>query len=422
MRLAMRLNIRCDPRTWSYRLLERFAAEAALPDPLTMEDGSPVSDARTWRARRRAELLEAFRAHEYGRAPASPSEGVCLHRRVSEHALHGNAVRKQMRLSVSGQAKAPSFSLLLYLPTALRRAAVPAPVFLGLNFLGNHTVTDDTEVDLPRAWIPDDSRTRGRLAESLRGLESGSWCVEDLIARGYGLATVYAGDFVPDRVDAAHFGIQRWFREAGFGGPQGESWGAIAGWAWGLSRAMDHLCHDEDVDARRIVLFGHSRLGKAALWCGAQDTRFAAVIANNSGCGGAALARRKFGERVADVNRVYPHWFCARFRDFNGREEALPVDQHELLALIAPRPLYIASAESDLGADPMGEFSGAWHAGRVYAFLGARGLPERRLPAPDVPMRGTITYHIRTGPHGITRFDWAQFTAFADRHVCRPPC
>ena len=329
-----------------------------------------MRDAATWSSVRRGELLELFRECLYGRSPELRGQSSWTEASVDHEAFDGAATRKEVRVGLTASADGPTFPLLVYLPNAVRRSGRPAPMFLGLNFFGNQTICNDPAIAVSGSWVPDNSVTRGRPPELLRGVQSSSWPVAHILARGFGLATAYCGDIVPDRADAIATGLHRWFRDRGSSGASPDSWGAIGAWAWGLSRAMDYLCQDADVDARRIAVVGHSRLGKAALWAAAQDERFAVVVSNNSGCGGAALAMRKFGERVADVNDTNPHWFCDNFKRFNHREEALPVDQHELIALIAPRPVYVASAELDLAADPMGEFLAARHASPAYRTAG----------------------------------------------------
>lgn len=418
-RFAPSIRVACDQNAWRYRLLERRVPVLRLPDPLLSLDGSIVEGVDAW-GRRRAELLRSFEELEYGRTPPIDRDCVCREHAADAAALGGLATRKEVRISLVPGADGPSFLLLLYLPNRLLKVGTPPPVFLGLNFFGNQTVCADPGVSVSSNWVPSNSVTRGRTGEGLRGIQASSWPVHEILSSGFGLATAYCGEIVPDRPNALQSGLHAWCRANGLDRAAGDSWGAIGGWSWGLSRAMDYLCDDPDVDGRRVVLIGHSRLGKAALWAGAQDERFAIIVSNNSGRGGAALAMRKFGERVADINAVNPHWFCGNFRQFGGREETLPIDQHELIALIAPRPVYIASAQLDLAADPMGEFLAGRHADPVYRVLNAGGLDCSGMPPVNVPSMGRIGYHIRNGTHAITLFDWLQFLSYAEKHLPPP--
>jgi len=348
-----------------------------LPDPLVLADGRKVRDARTWTRKRRPELLRLFETHVYGRTPSGGPRPRFVIGKIDPSALGGRATRKEVAITFGKGAAARRLDLLLHLPNA---AKAPAPVFLGLNFQRNDAV---------------------------------KWPVETIVERGYGVASAYYGDLFPDRADGASESVLTLFPAER--GP--EAWGAIGVWAWAMSRALDYLETDRAVDAKRVALIGHSRIGKAALWAGAQDTRFALVISNESGCGGAALSKRIYGETVAAITKRFPHWFCANFARYADREADLPVDQHELLALIAPRPLYVASAVDDRWADPKGEFLGALGADPVYRLLGKDGLPVREMPAVDQPIHGTIGYHVRSGGHDLSDADWRHYLAFADLYL-----
>lgn len=393
-----------------------------LPDPLLSVSGKKIGNAEEWLRVRRPELLELFRAHVYGRNPETSPRAAAPVVSTGRGALGGKANRKLVRIPLTADPQGPGMDLLLYLPPS---ATGPVPTFLGLNFGGNHTLTADPEVPLTTRWVPNSAKTgvtNHTAGEASRGSDAAAWPVERILERGYALATVYYGDLEPDHPNGWKDGIRGTLARGGTNhvfGP--EEWGAIGAWAWGLSRVMDYLETDSAVDGKRVAVMGHSRLGKTALWAGAQDPRFAVVISNQSGEGGAALARRWFGETVWRINTSFPHWFCGRFKDYNQNVTALPVDQHELIALSAPRPVYVGSAEEDRWADPLGEFLSAKNAEPVYALLGQPGLGVAAQPPVNTPVGGTLGYHIRTGAHALLAYDWEQYLNFADRHLTASP-
>ena len=389
-----------------------------LPDPLLLENGRRVTDAGTWVSKRRPEILELFTTQVYGRSPAPRKDMHFEVTDVDKNALGGKAVRKQVTVYFSADRRGPQMNILIYLPA---KAKDPAPTFLGLNFNGNHTINADPGIKLSTSWVRSGGKgiVEKRATEQSRGTSSRRWAVDMIVDRGYGLATIYYGDVDPDFHDEFRNGVHPLFYKDGQTKPTAEEWGSIAAWAWGLSRAVDYFETDDVVDHEKIAVMGHSRLGKTSLWAGARDPRFAIVISNDSGCGGAALSLRRFGETVGRINTSFPHWFCDNFVKYNNNEEELPVDQHMLIALMAPRPVYIASAAQDRWADPRGEFLSGLNADAVYRLLGTDGIGVSKMPKPDQPVMNTIGYHVRTGGHDVKDFDWKAYLDFADKHYGR---
>ncbi|MFT4691446.1 MAG: hypothetical protein ACI9OD_003669 [Limisphaerales bacterium] len=401
-----------QPKGYNYD--EAKVPQYELPDPLVFNDGKPVKTRADW-GRRRAEVLKLFRDHVYGHAPKLRgglrvtvlSEGV---------ALNGLAVRKQVRIQLTDKPYGPRFDLLIYRPNA---ATKPVPAVIGYNFNGNHSIHSDPAIRVTKSWVRKKKGSGAvdhRATEAGRGKSANRWALEKILNRGYALATIYYGDVEPDHKDGWQSSLRSYHLQPGRTAPAPTDWGAIAAWSAGLSRALDYLGTDRSINEKQVALIGHSRLGKTSLWAGASDERFALVISNNSGCGGAALSRRAFGETVERINTSFPHWFNDRFNRYNDNENACPVDQHMLISLIAPRPVYIASAEKDQWADPNGEFLSGKHAGPVYELLGKQGLGVDTQPGLNQPVGDTIAYHYRTGGHDVTDYDWEQYLNFADRH------
>jgi hypothetical protein len=359
-----------------------------LPDPLRMADGSNVRSVEAWPARRR-EIHELFREHVYGRSPGVPERLRFDVLEENPSAMDGAATLKRIAVVSTQAGREHRFDVTLFLPNRVKGGV---PLFLLLN---NRPATN---------------------TDPTRREKSGFWPAEQVISRGFGIAAVQVGELAPD--DKARFrdGVIKLFEGAVEGSRPANAWGALAAWAWGASRAMDYFVGDPRIDATRVAVIGHSRGGKAALWAGAEDARFAMVVSNESGEGGAAMSRRNYGETLARITEVFPHWFARNYTGFAGREAALPVDQHMLLSLIAPRMLYVASADQDLWSDPRGEFLSLASSSPVFALWRDPPIASTAMPALQKPlMAGRRGYHVREGVHNLTPYDWDRFADFADK-------
>ena len=378
-----------------------------LPDVLALRSGERMADAKSWSSRRRPEILALYETEVFGKSPAKPAKLNYQVKNVEKGALGGKADRKIVTVYLDGTPTGTKMDLLIYLPAGAKKAV---PVFLGLSFAGVHTVANDPGVPLGSRWV---RQVKEASPESSRGSAASQWQVEKILAAGYGLATVDYNEIEPDFVGGMKYGIRALYFKPGQSEPAADEWGAIAAWAWAASRAMDYLEKDAGVDGGRVAIFGHSRLGKTALWAGARDTRFSVVIANESGEGGAAISRRNYGERTKDLNTRFPHWFDGNFKKYSGREEEMPFDSHMLLSLIAPRGLYVASAEEDRWSDPRGEFLGAAYASAIWELFGRKGIGTMEMPGLHQPVGEHVRYHIRAGKHDVTAYDWEQYLKFA---------
>ncbi len=360
-----------------------------LPDPLVANDGTIISTSIQWQEVRRPELMELFRENVYGHRPDTAYTIRFEETSHDDDALEGTAVCRQMKAVLTIDKRSFSFPFTVMLPKKTT-GKVPAVVLIN-----------------NREFAP---------LEKAVGAHDPFWPVRTLVDRGYATATFFTTDVDPDRADGYAEGVRSFF--ANGQAPADNAWRSLSAWGWAASRVLDYFETVDQVDATRTTVVGHSRGGKTALWCASEDTRFAIGYSNNSGCGGAALSRRAFGETVGRITSSFPHWFTPNFAKYAGRENELPIDQHELVSLVAPRAVYVTSADEDLWADPKGEYASLVGAAPVFQLLGEKSITTSEMPPIDTPIvLGKTGYHIRTGGHGLEQFDWDKFLDFADTIV-----
>lgn len=353
-----------------------------LPDPLVLANGTPVKDARTWTKERRPELIRLYESEIFGRTPRRTPRVTWRVAETDRSARDSTAVKKRIVGTIGDAAGAPEMSVTLFTPANARGRV---PVILLMNFGGGGTPVADAPV------------------------------AAEIIAHGWGYALAGYQDVQPDRINTFDRGVIGVTQGGAARGP--DDWGAIGAWAWGVSRIIDYLETDRDVNATRIAVHGHSRLGKTALWASALDERIAAVYASCPGEMGAALSRRDWGETVDDMAQNFPYWFAGNFQKWAGHWNEMPVDAHMLIALSAPRPVFVTGGTEDQWADPVGEFLAEVGAGPVYRLLGRKDLGTSTLPPLDTPIvTGDLGWHYHTGAHAATPADWRAFLQFLEKY------
>jgi hypothetical protein len=382
-----------------------------LPDPLTLLNGRKVIDAKTWYEKRRPEIVKLFEENQFGRSPQAPADMTFKITEKGTPAFDGKAIRRQVTVYFTKDTSSYKMDLLIYLPANI---STPAPVFLNVSFSANASSISDPGIKDGFTWGRD-----GKRVPASRNSQFGRFNILPFIEQGIGVATVYYGDIEPDFAKGIKYGIRGYYLKPGTTKPAPDEWGAIAAWAWGLSRAMDYFSTDKDINAGKVILYGVSRIGKTVLWTAANDTRFAMVIASCSGEGGAALSRRNYGETIkhlADSTRYF-YQFCGNYGNYGDKVNEFPVDAHMLLSLIAPRPVLLQTGDKDFWSDPKGEFLSAVAAGPVFKLLGSHGLETTEMPGPGIPILNTLGYHMHAGGHGTIPTDWPVFLDFITKNL-----
>ncbi|MGN0019301.1 MAG: acetylxylan esterase [Sphingobacterium hotanense] len=407
--ISFHLNGQTDSVKRNINYDESLVSAYTLPDLLTSNSGLKINNKQKWEQIRRPEILEMYSNLVYGRTPTEDIPVSYQLLTENKHALDGKATMRQVKMTFSKNGKTVNALLLLMLPNHIKKKI---PMIIGYNFKGNHSTINDSTI------LYSDNFKLVREPDHLdwkRGVQAQRWDYKQIIERGYGVATMCYHDIFPDKDGFKDYSIAALFSDYESRKEQGDNWEAIGGWAWGSSRIVDYLETIPEIDKNKFALLGHSRQGKAALWAGAQDPRFSIVISNNSGEGGAALARRNYGETLQIVCNIKPAWFAKNLNAYHHKIDEMPFDQHMLIALIAPRAVYVASAEQDRWADPKGEYLAAYHASPVYALYKKKGLPSEIQPQLHQPIYNDIGYHIRAGIHDVNSYDWYCYLNFADK-------
>lgn len=366
---------------------ESKVPEYVLPDVLKTTSGNVVDNKAMWEKVRRPEVLQLFENNVYGQMPKSFDSIRYSITNKDASAMNGKAQLKQVLIEVFNNSKSVKINLILFVPNNVKK---PVPAFLLINNRGRSN-TDPSRV-----------------------MKSDFWPAEMLIDSGYAIAAFHVSDLAPDNKETFGNGVLQMYPEqlAADNGMR-----AIGAWALGASRVMDYFEKDADINAQKVAVVGHSRGGKASLWAAAEDKRFAICISNCSGNTGAALSRRQFGERISNINTTFPYWFNTNYKKFNDKEDLLPVDQHMLISLIAPRPVYATNASKDLWADPKGTFMSLKNAEKVFALYGIKSnLPANPPEINNPVINSALGYHNREGEHNLTMYDWSNFIKFANYH------
>lgn len=395
---------------------EQLAESSAPPDPLRMQDGEAVKTKNDWTNKRRPELLRLAQHYMYGFAPDKPEKVTVKELFRDGMALGGKATLREVELKFGADQKA-GLRLLIATPN---KASGQVRSFVAVNFCGNHAAIKHPQIAIPQQWIYESCTgdKSHKASEADRGRQTDVWCIEELIDRGYALATFYGGDLDTDNNEMSD-GLYSHFYKPGQTKATANDWGYIAACAWGLSRAADYLETQSDFDPKRIAVTGHSRHGKAALWAGATDERFAIVIPHQSGTGGMAMSRDNDQETVKRINEHFPHWFCDNFVAFGANEKKLPIDQHCIVALCAPRPVLDTEGIQDKWAN----YDAAWRslqgADAVYKLLGCKGLVSKTPVEEDQPFSaenfGELVQYRRDEKHVLNGDYWKRILDFADR-------